>query len=434
MFKLRTELTEDLVKTYIQIHKAKYLPRLKKLERYYVNKNDRVNNRTFADPSKPNNKESHAYAAYIVDTLASYMVGKPVTYTSENKELLANIVDINNYNDSEDNDLELAEQQGIYGVAFEAMYIDEYSQVRFKALDTKECIPIFDGTLENNLKYLIRYYEEDNIQTGETILFVEVYDSKGCSKYTGSNYGTLTLEDTIPSSFDDIPINVYLNNNRAIGDFELIIPQLDSYDIACSDTLNNLEYFSDAYLLFKNVNIDSETVNDMKNNRIICIEGEAGLDIGVDWLTKNANTDEVEKTKDRLVNEIHKLSKVPNLDPSAFVSHTTASHVFYSLLATEDVVAKKEKKFKKGLQQRIEKIVAVINLKTLSTHDYRDIALTFKRNIPQALESVADPISKLRGLVSDETLLGIIPGVTDVEAEIAKVEQQNRLNSYELSE
>lgn len=433
MFTCRGNLTLDLIKKYIELFKAQELPRLKKLERYYKAKNDTIINRTFEDESKPNNKLAHAYAAYITDTLSAYMVGKAVKYSATNDSLNSEIDYIMNYNDSADNDLSIAESQSIYGRAYEVMYVDEDGHTRFKALNTLESIPIYDGTVENNLKYFIRFLEEQDPVSLVTTITAWVYDNDGCSKYSGGSVGELSPssgDETGENVFGYIPINEYINNNFYEGDFEKIISLIDAYDLMCSDTLNELDYFSDAYLLFANCEIDTDTdsVADMKNNRIIQVQsGDNGQAATVQWLTKNANDVQCENTKKRTVDEIHKLSKVPNLDPSAFVSHTTASHVFYSLLATEDLVSKKEKKFKKGLQQRLEKIVHVLNLTGIDTkYDYRDIKITFNRNIPQGLESIADPISKLRDLISDETLISLIPGITNPIEELKKRDTQRK--------
>lgn len=428
MFTCRGELTLDLIKKYIELFKAQELPRLKKLERYYKAKNDAIINRTFEDESKPNNKLAHAYASYITDTLSAYMVGKPVAYSTQDDALNTEIDKVMNYNDSADNDLSIAESQSIYGRAYEVMYVDEDGYTRFKGLNTLESIPIYDGTVENNLKYFIRYCEEQDPVTLVATITTWVYDDVGCSEYRGSSVGDLALIDTVENVFGYIQINEYINNNFLEGDFEKVISLIDAYDLMCSDTLNELDYFSDAYLLFANCEIDTDrvSVQDMKNNRIIqATSGDSGQAAVVQWLTKNANDVQCENTKKRTVDEIHKLSKVPNLDPSAFVSHTTASHVFYSLLSTEDLVSKKEKKFKKGLQQRLEKIVHLLNVKGIDTnYDYRDIEITFNRNIPQGLESIADPISKLRDLISDETLISLIPGVTNPIEELKKRDAQ----------
>lgn len=418
----RGELTLELIKKYIDLFKGEHLPRLKKLERYYEGNNDAILNRTFEDSSKPNNKLTHPYAAYITDTLAAYMVGKQVSYSAKDTVLNDEIDKIMNYNDSADNDLQLAENQSIYGVCYELMYMDEDAMIRFKALDPKECIAIYDGTVENNLKYFIRYIEEQDPLSYETNVFAWVYDANGCSEYRGDSIGGLHLVATEENNFGQIQINEYINNNSLKGDFEKVMSLIDAYDLMCSDTLNELDYFSDAYLLFENCEIDTSTIQDMKNNRIIQAQtGESGQAAQVSWLTKNSNDVQCENTKKRTVDEIHKLSKVPNLDPSAFTSHTTASHVFYSLLATEDLVSKKEKKFKKGLQQRLEKIVHVISLTDITSpgYDYRDINIVFTRNIPQDWSQLADPISKLRDLVSDETLLAKL-GITNPIEELSK--------------
>lgn len=439
MFTCRGKLTLDLIKKYIELFKAQELPRLKKLERYYKAKNDTIINRTFEDASKPNNKLAHAYAAYITDTLSAYMVGKPVSYSAQDDSLNTEIANIMNYNDSADNDLSIAENQSIYGRAYEVMYVDEDGYTRFKGLNTLESIPVYDGSVEKNLKYFIRYCEEQDPVTLITTVTAWVYDDVGCSEYSGSSVGELKLIDTVENVFGYIQINEYINNNFYEGDFEKVISLIDAYDLMCSDTLNELDYFSDAYLLFANCEIDTDSVQDMKNNRIIqATSGDSGQAAVVQWLTKNADDVQCENTKKRTVDEIHKLSKVPNLDPSAFVSHTTASHVFYSLLATEDLVSKKEKKFKKGLQQRLEKIVHLLNVKGIDTnYDYRDIEIAFNRNIPQGLESIADPISKLRDLISDETLISLIPGITNPLEELKKRDAQRekereRVNAYRL--
>lgn len=435
MFTCRGDLTLDLIKKYIELFKAQELPRLKKLERYYKAKNDTIVNRTFEDTSKPNNKLAHAYAAYITDTLSAYMVGKPVAYSTQDDTLNAEIDKIMNYNDSADNDLSIAESQSIYGRAYELMYVDEDGHTRFKGLNTLESIPIYDGTVENNLKYFIRYCEEQDPVTLVTTVTAWVYDDKGCSEYRSSSVGDLTLIDTVENVFGYIQINEYINNNFYEGDFEKVISLIDAYDLMCSDTLNELDYFSDAYLLFTNCEIDPTNVQNMKNERIIQAQsGDSGQAATVTWLTKNADDVQCENTKKRTVDEIHKLSKVPNLDPSAFVSHTTASHVFYSLLSTEDLVSKKEKKFKKGLQQRLEKIVHLLNVKGIDTnYDYRDIEITFNRNIPQGLESIADPISKLRDLISDETLISLIPGITNPLEELKKRDAQRERERIDTS-
>jgi SPP1 family phage portal protein len=40
------------------------------------------------DATKPNNKVANAYPSYITDTLTGYFVGEPITYNSNDKDVL----------------------------------------------------------------------------------------------------------------------------------------------------------------------------------------------------------------------------------------------------------------------------------------------------------------------------------------------------------
>ena len=142
------ELTDKVLKQIIEDHRASELPRLKKLENYY-NANNEIKNRVMKDSSKPNNKIANAYASYITDTLVGYFIGEPITYTSNDDVLLQDLNMMFEYNDEADENAELAKNASIYGVAYEMLYLSEEDKmIRFKTLNPKEVIPVFDKTIE----------------------------------------------------------------------------------------------------------------------------------------------------------------------------------------------------------------------------------------------------------------------------------------------
>ena len=89
----------------------------------------------------------------------------------------------------------------------------------------------------------------------------------------------------------------------------------------------------------------------------------------------------------------------------------------------EQSTSKKESFFRFGLQRRIEIITNILNLKG-SNYDYRRVNITFTRNLPTDEVIIADMISKLTGIVSNETLLEQIPFVTDIEQEKERLKAQ----------
>lgn len=427
-------LTEQEIKQYILTFRSNQLPRLEKLERYYKGQNDKIMNRAFSDSSKPNNKIASPYASYITDNFTSYFVGKPVTINSKREDMLKDFTDTFNYNDSHANDINLARDMSIYGYGVEIYWIDEDNQLRFTAVSPKTAIPIFSNTIDEELLYCIRWYVEENILQQTSITHIEVYSKDKVDYYVcnGALDGaSIQFDGSDRNYFGDVPFSIYKNNDLCEGDFEKVIPLIDAYDLAISDTANSIAYFNDSYLLFRNVeDLDEEKIQDMKSNRIIAINSMDGLEADCKWLTKQANDIEMENYKKRLVEEIHKQSRIINLNEDAMKSHVSAEAIRMSLLQTEQVVAIKESKFKKGIQRRVELFTNIFNIKG-KRYDYRDLSFVFNRNIPQSYINWADIVAKLRGIVSTETLLEQLPFVADVSQELERLKRENELDSIE---
>src|SRR5690554_1365545 len=124
------------------------------LQDYYEGYN-RILNRTKEDRTKPNNRLVSGYPSYIVDLMQGYFVGKPITYTSSNKEMMEEIQDIFNYNDEQDENSELAKMCGIKGRAYEVVYIDEDGQIRFNELDADHVIIVYDTKINPEPSFAI---------------------------------------------------------------------------------------------------------------------------------------------------------------------------------------------------------------------------------------------------------------------------------------
>ena len=78
---------------------------------------------------------------------------------------------------------------------------------------------------------------------------------------------------------------------------------------------------------------------------------------------------------------------------------------------------------KKALQRRVEIICGIASLK-LGEDVFQDVQIDFIRNIPTDNSEVVNLVNSLKGIVSDATLLGLIPMVSDVNAELEAVKKQ----------
>ena len=374
------------------------------------------------DKSKPNNKIANAYASYITDTLVGYFIGEPISYTSNDDVLLQDLSMIFEYNDEADENAELAKNASIYGVAYEMLYLSEEDKmIRFKALNPKEIIPIFDKTVEQNLMAVIRYYDDYDVVDDKTYTLVEVIDGAMVRRYKMDN--SFLLLEEYPHYFGMVPVAIYKNNEEERGDFEAVISLIDAYDKMESDTLNDFEYFVDAYLALYGFTAEPEDVAQMKENRILLMDEGTSAE----WLIKQTSDTYVENMKNRLDADIHKFAKCPNMADKEFASNASGVAIKFKLLGTENLVSIKERKFKRGLQQRLE-LMSMINSVLREGFDWRGIDIIFTRNVPSNDTDIANMVNTLRDIVSEETLLAQIPFVEDVQDELERLKQEREEN------
>lgn len=380
------------------------------------------------DSSKPNNKIANAYASYITDTLVGYFIGEPITYTSNDDVLLQDLNMMFEYNDEADENAELAKNASIYGVAYEMLYLSEEDKmIRFKTLNPKEVIPVFDKTIEQNLLAVIRYYEDYDYAEDKTFTIVEVIDNAKVRRLRLDN--SFTLLDEYKHYFSMVPVAIFKNNEEETGDFEQVISLIDAYDKMESDSLNDFEYFVDAYLALYGYNADNEDVARMKENRVLLMDEGTSAE----WLIKQTSDTYVENMKNRLDKDIHKFAKCPNMSDQEFASNASGVAIKFKLLGTENLVSIKERKFKRGLQQRLE-LMSMINSVLREGFDWRAIDIIFTRNIPSNDADIANMVNTLKDIVSEETLLAQIPFVDDVQNELEKLkaerEEKKELNPF----
>lgn len=374
------------------------------------------------DKSKPNNKIANAYASYITDTLVGYFIGEPISYTSNDDILLQDLSMIFEYNDEADENAELAKNASIYGVAYEMLYLSEEDKmIRFKALNPKEIIPIFDKTVEQNLMAVIRYYDDYDVVDDKTYTLVEVIDNTMIRRYKMDN--SFLLLEEYPHYFGMVPVAIYKNNEEERGDFENVISLIDAYDKMESDTLNDFEYFVDAYLALYGFTAEPEDVAQMKENRILLMDEGTSAE----WLIKQTSDTYVENMKNRLDADIHKFAKCPNMADKEFASNASGVAIKFKLLGTENLVSIKERKFKRGLQQRLE-LMSMINSVLREGFDWRGIDIIFTRNVPSNDTDIANMVNTLKDIVSEETLLAQIPFVENVQDELERLKQEREEN------
>ena len=123
---------------------------------------------------------------------------------------------------------------------------------------------------------------------------------------------------------------------------------------------------------------------------------------------------------------IHKISNSPDFNDEKLMAQSGIA-MRYKLLGFENVSSSIVANMTKALQKRIELICAVLRL-TNGDNTWRDVQIVFTRNLPQNITDTAQVINQLRGIVSDKTLLSLLPFVKDVDAELEQIQQEKEAN------
>ena len=416
-----TELNEALLSKMIERFNLEVKPRLEKNKKYYDGMQE-ILNKAYSDPSKPCSKTVINYCKNIADSYCGYLAAPGfISYSSDND--IEEIMNVLRYNDYQTQDSDFLLDALRYGTASELMYNDSEGKVRFKLINPEQCFAVYDDSLESELLYFVRIYPVDEWDNSDNYN-VDVYSNTTIKSYTmaGIN-GQLSLISEMPHYFNQCPANVWsLPDEKSI--FDCIITLQDAVNELVSSEIDDYSAFCDAYLVLVGVDADEEDIADMKKNRAMGLPEGASAS----YLTKAGNDVQIENIIKRLESSIYRISQCVDFLSETFVGGVSSGiAIRYRLTGMESRAAKICAEMKKALQRRVEIICGIASLK-LGEEVFRDINITFKRNIPEDITATINMINSLKGTVSDATLLSQLDFITDVNAEIEAVEAQKKAN------
>ena len=416
----KTVLTPAILQKLLDKFLLNEQPKLKKWENYYNGKHA-ILNKTYADKTKDCNHIVTNFCKVVTDTYGGYICGKPVTYTSN--EDITPIQDVLNYNDSEAEDIEFINNALVYGVAYELCWLDSYAQVRYAQINPLNAFAIYDGTLDNELSYFVRWYKVNTLDESD-LYYLEVYDKYYKTTYrTHGLGGALELvEEPVAHHFNAVPVSVFYINNNEENIFNSIITLNDAYNELQSAEIDDFQAWVDSYLVLRGVDADADDLIAMKRNRALILPADAGAE----WLTKNATDTQIVNLLENIKKNIFKITACPDMADETFLAQSGTA-LAYKLVGFENVASGIVARFTKALQKRIELICNILQIKATDAI-WRDVNIKFVRNLPVNITEIIQLINALKGTVSDATLLSQLPFIADVQAELEAVQAQKQAN------
>ena len=401
------------------------LPEMRFNRGYYDGTGQAIMKRVYEDNTKPNNRIVKNYCKTTVENFRGYITGIPITYSPHGEEDISSLLDCFLANDVQNSDSEWLKNALIYGQAPQLCYVNEKQEKRFKNINPENVIPVYSADLDEELLYAIYYYPNVDWDSDEwdTSYSVNVYTDRYILHFTADS----SISNLVPTGeveehyFKEVPFSIFYLTDDGESIFKCVVGLQDAYNKLLSDSVNDWEAFVDAYLVMKDVEVSTEDIQEMKENRIILLDETSEAS----YLTKSTTDTQVQNLLEEVNTAIHTIANSPDFSSEEFGSGVSSGIALqFKLVGFNNIAANIEGQFRKAINRRIDLLNNVFSL--LDTAAF-DVDITFNHNLPQNLNDTVDMVSKLKGIVSDETLLAQIPFVDDVDKEIERLNAVNPL-------
>ena len=283
---------------------------------------------------------------------------------------------------------------------------------------------ITDNSVLEEIHTVIRHWKVENNGGVRETHYVEVYTDVDVTKYYLETENGEVKETTVPQVsehyFKDVPFSLFKFNDGK-GLFERVIPLIDAYDLAVSNTLDLSNDLVDALLLVSGCTLNDEMIQQIRELRML----NASEDIKVEYVQNNLPTNEEVKT--RLREDIFSLAGIVDLEDKNWGSASSGVALRLRMASTEFKAGVTQGHFIKALRRNLE---LMLNLKSLTNpidvdKELREIKITMHRNaIANETEQIQNAL-QLSTMLSKETIIGLLQDfVPSVEVELERLTAQ----------
>jgi len=390
---------------------------------------------------RENNQLPNDYRGDIIDQVVGYTFGTPITYNllepNKNSPVNDYFTNFMSRNNIEDLDSLTGELACICGYSARLLYVDIEGNERVMNINPWEIIFVNDATIDE-LQYALIYYPiKVQLADGRTVerTKVEWYDKKNITFYIEDEKGNYFKDNFSeamnprPHLFDYVPLIKYKNNDIEKGDFEKVNKLINAYDEITSMSQNDIEQYRSAYFTITGAILDDETINKAKQTGALNIP--EGASAG--FLTKDLNgvIQAVENQKRTLNDNIYKFSKSVDMTDEQFSgSAMSGESRKWKLVGLESKAIKKVRKFAKANREMFRILASAWKKKGI-IFDPEKVEMVFTRTLPVDTKYFAEVTQLLKGMISEETRISMLPFVPNVQTELEKMASE--ADNYNLN-
>ncbi len=390
---------------------------------------------------------------------------KKIFGDKNNPEEYQTIIDyITKYNDNGSFFYDCVKDYINTGACYGLIYENKDNEVVYAHTSSLTSVAIWNYETPSQKIGLLRYWTE-NSNNGGLDIHLELITKNYKKHYIGGIETTTISKDTKPEFkeaindnkevlWNDLPVFA-VENPDGLALFENVITLIKKHEQVIKNNANIFQYNDDAKLKITGFTPDNDPLIQASNekgepkvddngnpimikNPARTKEDEAILnakvfytpdntgDIG--WVIKDINDTASENHKKTCLDLALMISGVPNVTDQGFTDADNASALEKKFFPLDQVLQQADKLFKKELLRMWEMITSRINLKKNTEYDFRDIEVILTRNLPSNNQEIVDNWLKLRGLLSDKTIIDHLPFDLDSESELTEMDTQNEAN------
>lgn len=350
------------------------------------------------------------------------------------------------------------------GACYGLIYENKANEIVYANTSSLNTIAIWNYDTPSKKIGLLRYWIEDTEKGGiqvhiEIITdtykrhYIDGIEKKSISKSSKYEFKE-KKEDRKEVLWNDLPVFA-VENPDGLALFENVITLIKKHEQVIRNNANTFEYNDNAKLKITGFEPDSTTLIEVKDN-----EGNIQLDNNgnpimiqnperkkeeeailnakvfytpdntgdIAWVIKDINDTASENHKKTCLDMSLMISGVPNVTDQGFTNADNSSALEKKFFPLDQVLQEADHLFPKELLRMWKLITDRINLKKGTAYDYRDIEVILIRNLPSNNSEIVDNWLKLRGLLSDKTVIEHLPYDLDSESELSEMDIQNQEN------
>lgn len=416
-------ITEYNIRSWIDSFLSGIRPKYSKLEEYYQGKD--FLNKVQTELDKANKREINNIhsnlARMIVTNACGYFIGKPVTYTFEDKQFETQARDLFWVNDEQAENTTLAKTASKYGVAYELMGIDTDGSLFIQDLSPLNTFFVIENNIRKKKICAVTFWTT-KLSDGNILTQGYVYTNEAIIPFKGAGDIIFQPEEVNPFK-PCIPVFEYKNNDECVGDYEPVTELLSAYSKLISSNFDDIDSVANSILALINARINKDEAEELKRSRVLELMGD---NTDIRYLNKQLDKEYVSYLRNALRQDIFSITNIPDLTDEQFAGNQSGVAISYKLIGFENLRLTKKNYFEKGLFQRLTCLKNYRRFNSVvESIPEGDVTITFQTNLPSNIDKdkqIADLHNA--GVLSLETTLELMESVDNAEEELKRIQEE----------